>query len=152
MGRTLALSFAAAAALVTAGCAEDVALEDTGTACLALEPGGWPTGGLSFEVGEPLYVTVRLHECLSSSCDVSPWAECEVSVAGGTITITASGGYTDEGGAAAACTSDCVILETSCQTAGPMPAGDYTVRYGDAEIPLAIPSLTGNYCVPMRTP
>ncbi len=146
---------AASIALIAAGCSEEVTFENTGTACLSPTEGGWPSvdvPGQRFEEDETIYVTVHLDDCISSSCNIDPYADCQALVTGDQIVITSNGGYTDESGAFGSCTTDCIVLEATCQTTGPLAAGDYLVTYGETEIHLSVPSLTGNYCVPTLIP
>ena len=142
----ISLGAALAATLLVAACGEEVVLEDAGEACLSATP-GWPDGFQSFEAGAPAYVTVRLNECLSSSCTSDMSARCDVEVTGDRIVISAQGSYTDESGASRTCTDDCMVFDTACETPA-LAEGTYTVAYGEAEITLGIPSLTGASCLP----
>ena len=143
----LALSLLVLLSLLGACGGDRVSLVDTGTACISPDPGTWPSGGQEFEADAPLYATVRLHSCLSSSCATERTSQCEILLEGDRLVISAEGSYVDESGPGRSCTSDCVPLEATCETAGPLPAGDYVVIYGNSQIPLTLPDVTGNYCL-----
>jgi hypothetical protein len=137
-----------AAAVLAAGCADEVVLDDTGVACLT-STAGWSDEYQTFAADAPAYVTVRLDTCLSSTCTYNYAASCEVEVTGDRIVISAHGTYTDESGAGRSCSEVCLTLDAACETP-PLAEGSYTVVYGDEEIPLSIPSVTGAYCAPQR--
>lgn len=134
--------------LFVVGCGgERVSLDGRGVACVS-PTNSFPEGGKQFEAEAPLYAFVTLRECLSSSCDTERDARCTVDIEGDAIVIESEGGYTDESGLGRSCTSDCGVLMATCQTAGPVPAGEYVLVYGGEELSLTVPSLTGAYCVP----
>lgn len=135
--------------IALAGCGGDVVtLDNQGAVCLSTTT-DFPEGGQQFEADSTLYAIVTFATCLSSSCSSDRTAECQVAVQGDRIVITSRGSYTDESGPGQACTTDCLYLEATCET-GPLPAGEYTIIYGEDELPLTIPGITGAYCVPER--
>lgn len=131
--------------LFLSGCSETVNLDGTGEVCVSAEE-GWPTDSQTFEEGAPVYVTVRFAECLSDSCTSARSASCTVLLEGNQLIVDAEGSYIDESSAGTSCTTACNTLDAECRTPGPLPAGEYTVVYGDASMPLTVPSLTGLYC------
>jgi hypothetical protein len=137
-----------AAALLATGCADEVVLEDSGLACLT-STAGWSEAYQTFQADAPAYVTVRLDSCLSSTCTSDYQASCEAVVTGDSIVISAHGSYADESGAGSSCSQVCLTLDAACETP-PLAEGSYTVVYGEEEISLDVPSVTGAYCVPQR--
>ncbi len=150
MARRALLTLSASLVIFTSllgGCDDVVTLDGAGVACIS-PTDSWPDEYPMFQENDDLYVIVRLDDCLSSSCNTGAHAICTVVRENDRLIIESEGGYTDESGPGDACTSDCYILETSCQLSETLDAGTYTVVYGDAEIQVEIPGVVGVYCVP----
>jgi hypothetical protein len=145
----LALVAPLAAVSLLSACTDTVALDDAGTACLSAEDAWWTPEPQTFEADTPITVTVVLAECLSSSCSSEREGTCDVAVTGDHIVISGHGSYVDESGPGRSCTDDCINIEATCEVPA-LDEGTYTVAYGDDEISLEIPSLTGAYCIPQR--
>ena len=148
-----AIALSATALLLTA-CADveqdgRVVSNDAGTLCMfadePLIPGlaAEDTNPQAIEAGRPLVVTVALDECLSASCDIARQAHCSVDLVGSPLVVRSE--LVDEMGDGGSWTRDCGRLVASCQGA-PLAAGAYTVLFGDASYPLAVPSTLPASC------
>lgn len=117
-----------------------------GIVSVALACGGnWDTvsytdeGDLCFEQkGGSVTVVVAAPDCLSSSCSRDLDGSCTVSVEGKTILLTAEISWENKHGPLARCTEDCGTPSIDCDL-GALAGGDYTVEYGEDEVPLAVP-------------
>jgi hypothetical protein len=143
------LVLASVLALVATACADDVEVtfENEGSLCVHPEgterdPSACPE--IAFVADDVLRLSVNFQRCLSSSCDRDPRASCEATVDGNVITVTAKGSYTHEEGE---CTDDCGSLVASCEV-GPLPAGDYELRYAGETLALSLPSRRFDVCTP----
>jgi len=106
-------------------------LQDKGEACV-----------LPADADDAHQVEVDFLECLSSSCDSLVDSSCSVSLDGDTLTIEASGTIESQG---RTCTADCGQSLVTCETP-PLPAGTYTLVYGDSTASLEVPSLETRTC------
>lgn len=107
-------------------CAVEEDHVDEGAACVA------------GEVGQPHDVSVDFGVCTSSSCDTVEHASCTATLEGTTLTIEATATIRSKGNQ---CTLDCGAVTTSCQTP-PLPAGVYTLVYGEDSVELTVPVAT----------
>ncbi len=126
LGRVLVAVSLCALSLAPA-CAEsrDVVHEDVGQACVS---------GLE---DQPHTILVDFEVCQSSSCDEQIATGCTATLEGNTITIEASA--TIRGPKRLqACTADCGFTFAECETPA-LPAGTYTVVYGDGTTELVVP-------------
>lgn len=131
LGRTLVAASLCALSLTTA-CAEsrDVVHEDVGHACVR-----------GFE-DQPHTVLVDFQICQSSSCDEQIATGCVTTLEGNTITIEASA--TIRGPKRLqACTDDCGFTFAECETPA-LPAGTYTLVYGEGTTELVVPDPRGH--------
>jgi hypothetical protein len=99
---------------------------DEGAACVA------------GEVGQPHDVSVDFGLCTSSSCDQVEHASCTATLEGTTLTIEATARIRSKDGQ---CTLDCGSVTAGCQTP-PLPAGVYTLVYGEDSVELTVPVAT----------
>jgi len=151
MGETMKLGVsgraAGAAGLLLLGACGDVdnnmtVMVDQGQLCMFAEqplvamPGFEPET-VSLQTGGRLHVNVRLPQCLSASCDVNRLASCDVQRAGSVLTVTSHISYEELD--SEICTLDCGILSASC-TSDELPAGAYTVVFGEQHFGLDVPS------------
>lgn len=118
---------------------EPTVLENSGRICVASTN---PNGGTYFYENDPVAVQFTMPEglCFSSSCTRDTSASCAIVTSGTTHHVTTLAQWTDISAAANACTADCGILSATCETAEPLPAGDYTFTFGERAIALTIPS------------
>src|SRR5262249_50398140 len=124
--RNLRIAMIACALVLLACNGEDTTYDDVGSVCIDGNAGASHSVEVDFGV------------CLSSSCDTVVESMCDVSVAGTDLTITASATVNRKGGA---CTEDCGALTVDCET-DPLPAGNYSVVYGDVMGTLVVPAAT----------
>ena len=149
VARTFALVLAFVVPAALAGCSEEyeVTVENEGALCVSPEGADadpFACSPIEFGAGAVLRLSVNFQKCMSSSCDRDPRTSCKATVDGNVITVTAKGSYTHEEGE---CTDDCGFLVASCEV-GPLPAGDYELRYAGETLELSVPSLRFNVCTP----
>ncbi len=92
---------------------------------------------------DTLDVTIT-NTCYSGSTE-NMVMSCEVAVVGDVVTISSTADYD----LPPAVTADCQNVETSCSSE-PLPAGNYTIRYGDSEEAFDVPDTMGDgsdFCV-----
>jgi hypothetical protein len=135
------------AAVAWTGCAKDIerTLRERGAVCVL--PDGATTNlhtceRLEFSADEILRLEVHFDVCLSATCDVDRRASCRANVDGSVITVTAEGSYRRDGDD---CSDDCGALTATCSV-GPLPAGDYEVRYAEDSLALTLPSTRAKVC------
>ena len=83
--------------------------------------------------------------CLNDACDERPNLQCWVERDGaqGLLVRSRFSSLHKDG---ASCTQDCLELDTACETEE-LPAGKYSVRYGDKTYKLVIPSTLRDPCL-----
>lgn len=111
--------------------------ENEGRICVNAHPMMGETGELG--AGEKALIRVHMHECLSSSCDRLLHVECAVELIDGVLVLESSGAVEDLRGPRTGCTDDCGFMVAQCETP-PLAEGEYTLRHGDREITLSVPS------------
>ncbi|MCA9636948.1 MAG: hypothetical protein KC420_13055 [Myxococcales bacterium] len=148
--RELALALASALTLPVGACVggESVDRADEDPLCVLPEaPSGlfqYPHEGapsVSYAADAPLHVAVD-HGCIGCKRDLQHG--CEVTINGAEIVVTSSIAYEVPGGA---CDASCELVTSTCASAGPVAAGEYTVRYGDLSAALVIPSDAPATCI-----
>ena len=135
------------AAVASTGCAKDTerTLRDRGALCVL--PDGANSNlhtceRLEFSAGEILRLQVHFDVCLSSTCDLDRRASCRANLEGSVIRVTAEGSYRRDGDD---CSEDCGALTATCSV-GPLPAGDYELRYAEDSLALTLPSTRAKVC------
>lgn len=91
---------------------------------------------------QPLHVGVVFPTCLSSSCDAALDESCTVTREGTSLRVVSSARVRSLG-PGHACTDDCGFLIAQCKSP-PVPAGTYTVRYGDKSKRVTLPAAPTN--------
>ncbi len=97
----------------------------------------------SYAANQRLAIQVTMPDCLSSSCSHDAHADCTAEVKGTTIQVTSRGSYNED--KSGPCTLDCGSLVAHCLT-GPLPAGTYEIRHGNATVSLTVPSTVDTPC------
>lgn len=92
----------------------------------------------AFSAGNPVHLRYFAGTCLSSSCDTDREASCSVRLEGSVLVVESRMGWSSKQGMVA-CTDDCQRMSVTCESP-PLAAGTYTIRHGDHEVPLTIPS------------
>ncbi len=136
--------------LTTMGCAGEVIDEaNEHAACvLATDPGSTfmadPEAGptMQFMADAPLWVGVD-HGC--RPCGDKLETGCTVEVESDQIVVETTFNYEDS---RRPCDAICGFISSTCQTPGPVPAGAYTIVYGDRTATLEIPSESSTPCFP----
>ena len=124
--------------LLATSCSTDERRKNQGAVCVLSDEGQQWDQPQVFSAGAPLRLKYILDDCLSSSCDTDREASCDVVLEGDLIRVETRAKWTAQTGIAA-CTSDCGLLTASCTTP-PLPEGTYTVRSGDQETVVTVPS------------
>lgn len=109
--------------MLLGACATEEDLVDQGMACV------------SGEAGQPHDVSVDFGVCKSSSCDEVLHASCSATLEGTTLTVEATARIRSKDGP---CTEDCGSVTAECETP-PLPAGEYTLVYGEDSVALTVP-------------
>lgn len=125
-----------------------VVLLDSGSLCLY---GGEPTpfdmvsdsATQDYAVGDQLFISVRVADCLSSSCDVNRVASCGVTQDGQVLTVSSHLSY--EVVDSPHCTMDCGMLGAVCASDA-LTEGSYTVVHGAESFAVDVPS-SGAACL-----
>ena len=128
-----------AALLTTAvGCASTYREEDPGRACLVGDAADVArvtdgAASTSLEADEAATVVVVVEECVSGSVR---WLEktCTAELSGTTLEIAAFA----KSRTPTSVTLDCQFVTVECATP-PLPAGEYTLTYGDASETIQVP-------------
>lgn len=126
------------AAACTTGATQEFR-ENQGAVCALSSQGRAWTEAQSFEEGAALQLQYFVDQCLSSSCDTERSATCTAVVEGNVIQVETRAQWQGPPSTGAACTTDCGLLTASCATP-PLAAGEYTIRSGDHEVAITVPS------------
>lgn len=124
----------------------DCSVRPAGLACIVGEGNG---SEIVLEEGRRLRVRTGPGGCFSSSCSrVDQSSTCSLTKDGNKLTATGKICIEDTSGSSKGCSLDCNDLATTeCETDEPLPAGDYTLTIGTAELSFTIPSVTqGRLC------
>jgi hypothetical protein len=122
--------------VVVAGCNGPTfeEIEDVGGLCILGDGDGSNT---SYVENATVDAHVVLQAC--APCGATDiMTSCSIERDGSTLTVSASASWWKED--VDVCTADCLVLETTC-TSEPLPAGIYTVEYGDETTTLEVPSM-----------
>ena len=143
--------------LVVAACGSDepVEHEDFGRVCmfdaapnLDLIPlSERPKERQSYAEDASLHIVYSLGACLSSTCSTNRTASCQVTRNSNVLLISSRASYTPIHGRP--CSGDCERPSAECVTA-PLAAGTYTIRHGNSETQLTIPSEGEPVCLATR--
>lgn len=134
---------------LTTGCANVVDESNEHAACvLANEPSDFneidPEGGPTndFIADAPLWVSVD-YGC--APCGKNLETGCTIEVEGDEIIVESTYNYEETN---RPCDAACGLTTAKCQTKDPVPAGTYTISYGDRTAMLEIPSSGEVPCFP----
>lgn len=99
--------------------------------------GGLCSPAKSFDAGEPIEFVVKLENC-AAPCASEVTTGCRVKLEGTTLEVEASASYTVPG-EDQDCAAICHAVRATC-TSDPLPAGSYTLRYGQQTTSFEVPS------------
>ena len=105
-----------------------------------VDPEGGPT--VQFVADAPLWVGVD-HGC--RPCGDNLEMGCTVEVEGDEVIVESTFNYEES---RRPCDTACGFISSKCQTSEAVPAGSYTIRYGDRTAMLEVPSSSEVPCFP----
>jgi hypothetical protein len=98
----------------------------------------------TLRAGSPVTFGVFPPGCLNRACDDVPLLQCWIEREADTLTVHSRFASFHKDGST--CSSECLEVDSACTTPE-LPAGKYTVRYGDTRYVLRVPSTLRAPCL-----